>query len=71
MARKKEDLVIKDEVVRCPEYGSTHIVRDYQRGELICEDCGMVIEDNYIDLEQNGGPSTWNILREERGPALP
>jgi transcription initiation factor TFIIB len=38
-----------EEVTHCPECNSTHISRDYSRGELICEDCGLVIDDNFID----------------------
>ena len=34
---------------KCQECGSTHIIRDYERGELICNDCGMVLEDSFID----------------------
>lgn len=33
----------------CPECGSAHLIRDYERGELICQDCGLVIDDSYID----------------------
>ncbi len=62
MAKKKKDLVIRDEVVRCPECGSTHIIRDYERGELICEDCGFVIDDNFIDQ----GPE-WRAFDMEQG----
>ncbi len=62
MARKKKELVIRDEVIKCPECGSTHIIRDYERGELICEDCGFVIEDNFIDQ----GPE-WRAFDMEQG----
>lgn len=62
MARKKKELVIKDEIVKCPECGSTHLTRDYERGELICEDCGFVIEDNFIDQ----GPE-WRAFDMEQG----
>ncbi|MEM3845080.1 MAG: TFIIB-type zinc ribbon-containing protein, partial [Candidatus Parvarchaeota archaeon] len=40
---------IEEHVVVCPECGSTHLIRDYERGELICQDCGLVIDDSYID----------------------
>ncbi len=62
MAKKKKELVIRDEVIKCPECGSTHIIRDYERGELICEDCGFVIEDNCIDQ----GPE-WRAFDMEQG----
>ena len=34
---------------KCPECGSTNIIRDYERGELVCADCGLVLEDNIAD----------------------
>lgn len=33
----------------CPECGSHHLVRDYVRGELVCEGCGLVVRENQID----------------------
>jgi len=38
-----------EEITNCPECGGGSIYQDYERGELICEDCGLVIDDNYID----------------------
>jgi len=38
-----------EETIRCPECGSTNLSRDYSRGELICNDCGLVIEEDFID----------------------
>ena len=34
---------------KCLECGSEHLFRDYERGELICNDCGIVLEDSLID----------------------
>ncbi|MHB8360410.1 MAG: transcription initiation factor IIB [Thermoplasmataceae archaeon] len=34
---------------KCSECSSEHLVRDYERGELLCNDCGMVVEDSFID----------------------
>lgn len=47
MSRNKK--VEIEEISKCPECGSTHIVQDYERGELVCGDCGLVIDDSYID----------------------
>ena len=33
----------------CPNCGCAHVVRDYGRGEVTCEHCGMVLEDQIID----------------------
>ena len=38
-----------DEITKCPECGSTQLVRDYERGELICNSCGIVIDESYFD----------------------
>ena len=29
-------------LTQCPECGGTHIIEDYDHGELICEKCGLV-----------------------------
>lgn len=39
--------VIED--IHCPECGAQNIVKDPARGEVICGDCGLVIEDRIID----------------------
>jgi transcription initiation factor TFIIB len=38
-----------EETIKCPKCGSTNLTRDYKRGELICNDCGLVIEEDFID----------------------
>src|SRR2546421_12887644 len=38
-----------EEVTRCPECNSGHLAFDYERGELICEECGLVLNDQMID----------------------
>jgi transcription initiation factor TFIIB len=73
--QKKEKQKI-EEISQCPKCGSTHLSRDYSRGELICKDCGLVIEEDFIDRGPEwrafdsdqrkkrarvGGPSTYTI----------
>jgi len=41
-----------DETKKCPKCGSTRITKDTIRGEIVCMDCGYVIEDNLIDFSQ-------------------
>lgn len=36
------------EIERCPECGSDHLVRD-EREDLVCERCGLVLEESSID----------------------
>ena len=33
----------------CPECQSTALVRSTDRGELVCDDCGLVVDDNVVD----------------------
>src|SRR5256885_3704150 len=33
----------------CPECRGDHLVRDYSRAEIVCEDCGLVLDDMIID----------------------
>ncbi len=46
---EEEDSSSVEKVTECPECGSSHLAQDYDRGELICEDCGLVIDNQYID----------------------
>ncbi|MEM3402186.1 MAG: transcription initiation factor IIB [Candidatus Hadarchaeales archaeon] len=58
MEEKKEN--------KCPSCGSVRLVRDYDRGELACASCGLVIHDRIMDI----GPE-WRAFdqeqREKRG----
>lgn len=55
----------------CPECGSIRLITDYKRGEMYCQDCGLVVNETYIDP----GPE-WSVydshhLRRIRvGPAV-
>ncbi|HID27357.1 MAG TPA: transcription initiation factor IIB [Methanosarcinales archaeon] len=35
---------------KCPGCGSSAIVPDYVRAELVCEECGLVVDNDFIDL---------------------
>ena len=50
-----------EEIEKCPECGSTQLVRDYERGELICNNCGLVIDESFIDQ----GPE-WRAFDSEQ-----
>ncbi len=39
---------------RCPECNSINLTYDEQRGELVCSDCGLVIEEKMVDTGQEG-----------------
>ena len=33
----------------CPECGSRQLVHDYERAELVCQSCGLVLDEEFID----------------------
>ncbi len=45
----------------CPECGSPNLVHDYERAEMVCERCGLVIERDFIDM----GPE-WRAFDSEQ-----
>jgi len=55
----------RETVNQCTECGSKDVRRDYQRGEVVCSDCGLVVDENLIDQG-----AEWNaydaVQREKR-----
>ncbi len=39
-------------IKKCPECNSINLVYDEHRGEIICQDCGLVIEEKMVDTGQ-------------------
>ncbi|MBO8183535.1 MAG: transcription initiation factor IIB [Archaeoglobus sp.] len=59
----EEIKIEREEILKaCPECGSPRLIRDYKRGELICQDCGLVLEERYIEP----GPEWRAFDQEER-----
>jgi len=48
---------------KCPECGGERIIRDYEKGELICGSCGLIIAENIQDL----GPEWRAFDAEQKG----
>ena len=42
-------------VKRCPECGSVDLTYDDQKGEIICNECGLIIEEKMVDTGQDPG----------------
>ncbi len=40
---------VQEQVKKCPSCGSANLVFDNERGELVCNSCGLVIEENVTD----------------------
>jgi len=39
-------------IKKCPECGSINLIYEEQRGEVICNDCGLVVEEKMVDTGQ-------------------
>ncbi len=39
-------------ILRCPECGSINIEHNMEKGEIICRECGLVLEDKIIDFNK-------------------
>ncbi len=50
------------EIISCPECESTITIYDKIRGELVCKECGLVLDSNIIDL----GPEWRAFTKEQR-----
>ena len=44
--------MLRKTVKECPECASKNIFRNVEKGETVCRDCGLVIEDRMVDLSQ-------------------
>jgi transcription initiation factor TFIIB len=40
-------------VKKCPECGSINLFLNREKGEIICKDCGLVVEDKMVDFGQD------------------
>jgi len=47
LAKKEKQKI--EETINCPECGGVNLDRDYSRAELVCKECGLVIEAEIID----------------------
>ena len=50
-----------DLIIECPECKNSELIKDVKRGEVICSNCGLVIEEKEID----GGPE-WRSFDAEQ-----
>ena len=49
MPRVRQAETVVEDQRTCPECKSSHLVADDVRGELVCDDCGLVLEDSAMD----------------------
>jgi len=57
-------------VTQCPECRAGHLVRDYERAEIVCESCGLVLDEALIDAgpEWRAFDAEQRESRERSGP---
>ena len=51
-----------EDTVKCPECSSRNLDHDDTRGEVVCMDCGLVLEDDVIDQG-----AEWRVFSPEQG----
>ncbi|MBM3234613.1 hypothetical protein FJZ19_05990 [Candidatus Pacearchaeota archaeon] len=56
-------------IKRCPECNSINLTYDEQRGEVICQDCGLVVEEKMVDTGQELHGSADKGEKKGRGGA--
>ena len=44
--------MVRKTLKECTECASRNIFRDVEKGETVCRDCGLVIEDRMVDFSQ-------------------
>ena len=49
-------------VKKCPECGGINLILNKERGEVVCKDCGLVIEEKVIDFGQE-----WREFESDQG----
>src|SRR3990167_2908079 len=54
--------MMRKNLKECPECASKNIFRDVEKGETICRDCGLVIEDRMVDFSQE-----WRSFEDDGG----
>lgn len=69
----EEPQIASEETLICPECKSVDIIQDYERAELVCSACGLVIMESIIDsarTDKRAYTAEERKLREHRGAPL-
>jgi transcription initiation factor TFIIB len=56
-------------VKRCPECQSVSLTYDDQKGEIVCNDCGLIVEEKMVDTGQDAGGQFDKADKKGRGGA--
>jgi transcription initiation factor TFIIB len=58
----REEVTLETPETSCPDCGGTDVIRDNEKGEMICTTCGLVLSDHRIDT----GPEWRAFTSDER-----
>ena len=56
-------------IKRCPECESVNLTYDDQQGEIVCNDCGLIVEEKMVDTGQESGGQFDKSEKKGRGGA--
>jgi len=56
-------------IKRCPECGSVDLTYDDQKGEIVCNECGLIVEEKIVDSGQDVGGQFDKSDKKGRGGA--
>ena len=54
--------ILRKAIKQCQECGGENLFRNVERGEIVCRDCGLVLEEKMIDFDQE-----WREFDSEEG----
>jgi len=60
---------MSNSIKRCPECDGVNLYYDHQQGEVICNDCGLVVEEKLVDTSQEMQGSFEGEEKKGRGGA--
>lgn len=81
----RNDALLTQKIKKCPECGCKYLITDAKRAEIFCYECGLVIEENMVDLRREwrafdqeqytsrartGPPTTWRYYNKGLGTEL-
>ncbi len=49
VVREARESKIAADIKRCPSCGSSEVIYDNEKGEMVCNSCGLIIEENVVD----------------------
>ncbi|MEE9525685.1 MAG: TFIIB-type zinc ribbon-containing protein [Candidatus Woesearchaeota archaeon] len=58
--------MVVETIKKCPECGENHFFANKKKGEVICKDCGFVVEDSQVDFGRDRMINMEDIAKKSR-----